>query len=229
MFARYILRTTDLAGARAFYAQVAGPSFWSGAVALASLPERVAALGAPPHWLGVIAAGDAESMTVRVEALSGQRLGPPRGGAGPGPVVLRDPFGAIVALSSEAGGEGRSPVAWHLHASLDHLGAFAAYAGWFGWTADPAVDLGPELGRHQPFRWDGTGPIAGSMADLARRPGVHPQWLFFFPVPDLDGALDRVRSRGGAVLGRTRTARGDLAPCEDAQGAAFGLLESPPA
>jgi hypothetical protein len=65
------------------------------------------------------------------------------------------------------------------------------------------------------------------MANTARWPGVHPHWLFHFPVADLEAALAAVRARGGRALAPNLLPSGDrVVACEDPQGAAFGLLES---
>jgi uncharacterized protein len=51
--------------------------------------------------------------------------------------------------------------------------------------------------------------------------------LFYFRVADVDAAVAKVRARGGTTLEPIRTPSGDrVAPCEDAQGAAFALYES---
>jgi len=55
---------------------------------------------------------------------------------------------------------------------------------------------------------------------------IHPQWLFFFPVLDLEASLSRVQSLGGLALRPIKAPSGDLAaPCDDPQGAAFGLIQ----
>jgi predicted enzyme related to lactoylglutathione lyase len=87
------------------------------------------------------------------------------------------------------------------------------------------VDLGPQ-GRHVMFAWEAGGPTVGSFTDLARRPGIHTQWLYFFEVPDLDRALAATRAAGGLTLEPTTTATGSrLCPCDDPQGGAFGLIQ----
>ena len=227
-FFRYALRTTAMTGARDFYAGVVGAQFWASDVCVTPLPERAAALGTPAHWLGHVGISDVEGTASRVVALGGQRLGPTQRGAdGSLQAVLRDPFGAIVAVSSETIAPGHAPVGWHLHNSQDHERTFALYAALFGWTATDVLDLGPQGGRHQMFAWDESGRSIGSMADLARLPHVHPQWLFFFRVPNIEDALARVRRHGGKELGPTRISTGDIvAPCDDPQGAAFGLFQS---
>jgi uncharacterized protein len=87
-------------------------------------------------------------------------------------------------------------------------------------------DLGPQKGSHQMFAWDESGKTAGSMADTARLPGIHAQWLFFFPVSEIEASLARVRALGGATLEPMQTAHHDwVAPCNDPQGAAFALYQ----
>ena len=67
----------------------------------------------------------------------------------------------------------------------------------------------------------------GGVADIARLPHVHPQWLFFFRTDSLEQSLARVRDLGGLTLPITATPEGNLlAPCDDPQGAAFALFEA---
>jgi predicted enzyme related to lactoylglutathione lyase len=239
-FERYELRTTDLNAARAFYTDVFGLQFWRAELSIVALPERAAAQGAPAHWLGHIGVRDVERTVGEMVALGGQQLGPMhRRGDGSPAAVLRDPFGAVLAISDIAPAlRGRAisisdqtsavhgdAVAWHLSCTRDHERAFAAYAALFGWSATELLDRG-ELGWHQHFAWDESRRTVGSMSDGARLPHVHPQWLFFFPVDDIAAAVARVRAHGGLVVDTMQTASGDLvAPCDDAQGAAFGLYQ----
>jgi predicted enzyme related to lactoylglutathione lyase len=226
-FFRYQLRTTDQDAARAFYTDLLGEHFWGPRLSPAPLPERAIALGARPHWLGHVGVDDVEGTVARVVAAGGQPRGPTQRSADGSPVaILRDPFGALLAVSSEAFAAARSPVAWHLLQTDDEARAFALYAALFGWTALDSLDLGPELGRHQMFAWDDSRETVGSVANGARLPHIHPQWLFFFPVSDLEASLSRVQALGGLALSPIKTPRGDLvAPCDDPQGAAFGLYQ----
>jgi uncharacterized protein len=134
-----------------------------------------------------------------------------------------------ISLSPEADGaadaDGR--VAWHLLSARDEARASEAYADVLGWRPLEAYDLGGDRGRHVEFSCDGTDRAVGSMSDIARRPHVHPQWLYFFPTDDLDAALGRVRALDALPLAATTTADGHrVAPCDDPQGAAFALYET---
>jgi predicted enzyme related to lactoylglutathione lyase len=225
-FFRYELRTRDPDAARVFYAEVLDTEFWnSNSVSASLLPERAAAAGAPPHWLGHIGVRDVEGTVNQMIALGGARLGLMQSGAvDSARAVLRDPFGAVLALGSETLNSHHSPVTWHLHHGQDHQGSFAWYGGLFGWAVRDLVNLGPETG--QMFAWDESGKTIGSMTDQALRPGIHAQWLFFFPVADMERSLAKVCAVGGSTLGAMQTAHHELvAPCNDAQGAAFGLYQ----
>jgi predicted enzyme related to lactoylglutathione lyase len=137
-----------------------------------------------------------------------KRLGPPpadgRDDAG---VVLNDPFGAKLALMPARSTPQTVRVAWHLLSTRDETAAMELYAGILGWTPLDHQDLG-ERGRHVTFSWDGTSRPVGSACDIARRPHVHAQWLFFFPTSDLDASLGRVRELGGLTLPATTTPQG---------------------
>ena len=86
-------------------------------------------------------------------------------------------------------------------------------------------DLG-EHGTHLTFAWDRSERAVGAASDLALDRRVHPQWLYFFPVPDVERARTKISELGGLALPSITTPEGDLvAACDDAQGAAFGLFE----
>jgi predicted enzyme related to lactoylglutathione lyase len=225
-FFLYELRSSDPDAARVFSAEVLGTEFWnSDSVNASRLPEGAAAAGAPSHWLGHIGVRDVEGTVDRIIAFGGARLGPRQSDAGDSArAVLRDPFGAVLALGSDTLNSGHRPVTWHLHHSQDHQVSFAWYGGFFGWAACDLVNLGPET--HQMFAWAESEKTVGSMTDMARRGDIHAQWLFFFPVADIERSLAKVCALGGSTLGAMQTAHHDLvAPCNDPQGAAFALYQ----
>jgi predicted enzyme related to lactoylglutathione lyase len=227
-FCRYELRTTDVDGARAFYRDLFGDDFWTDGIDLGPLPAAAAARGAPASWLGHIGVEDVVPPMYRFLDAGATRLGaPPPNGRDTAGVVLRDPFGAIFALTpAQATGRAAGGVSWHRLAPRVEERAFGLYADILGWTALDRHDLG-ERGRHVTFAWDGASRPVGSASDVARRPHVHAQWLLFFPTPDLERSLARVRDLGGLPLPPTTTAEGDrVAACDDPQGAAFGLCQN---
>ena len=229
-FSRYELQTTDPVAAEGFYARVLGEAFFRGSVSVAMLPERAAARGAPAHWLGAIGPVDVERAVAEMVARGAAQLGPTHTTAdGASRARLRDPYGAILAVSAGEGDSGPSPVAWHLHHGPAPREARSLYASLFGWT--PAESSTPDSAGEggDPFAWDALGAPVGSLASTVGRPHIHPQWLFFFSVADLGAATSAVQEAGGRVLQQTERANGDLvAPCVDPQGAAFGLHQKAP-
>jgi predicted enzyme related to lactoylglutathione lyase len=215
-FTRFELRTREPAAAETFYRELLGHA-GDGVV---SLPPTAAVRGAPAHWLGVIdvaAIGGSEAAAARFVAHGAVRLA-----SSDGRIVLRDPGGAIVALG-DAPGASRADVALHLLHAPNVTSAATVYSELFGWALTGELDLGP-LGRLAQFAWRTGEPNTGAVAQI-RSPSVHPHWLFCFHVSALDRTLSLLRARGGCAIGPMQLPDGaQLAACEDAQGAAFGLL-----
>lgn len=225
-FCHYELRTTDMQAARAFYRDLLGDRVWHDGLSVHELPSP-ATPARPPHWLGHIGVADLAGATRRFVESGAAQLGPTRGVGGDTHAILRDPFGAIVALRPTSPGPGPHCVRWHLLNAADEVRAFGWYAGLCGWSPLPSLDTGSETGRHLTFTWDETTEVRGSVSNLARLPHVHPHWLFFFATEDLEESLARVRIHGGLTLPVVATAQGNLvAACEDPQGAAFGLHQA---
>lgn len=228
-FYRFHLRTRDAEEARAFYASALGRH----RLHIVQLHEQAVARGAPPHWLGMIEVGDVESTLARFTERGAMALSPvwkdPQGLEG---ATLRDPGGAVVGLAKPpAGMSGDSDagvVGYTLNTS-DVERAKATYAELFGWELAAPRDLG-ELGVVHPFAWAPGAPPAGVMIDIDGRPGVHPHWLFHFGVPAIDRAIEAIEANGGKVIGPVTLPSGErIAVCDDPQGAAFAIQESPTA
>lgn len=228
-FFHYHLRTNDVAAARAFYAAVLGRRDAD----IVQHDERAVARGAPPHWLGYLDVGEVDAAAAAFGARGATALGPkwvnPQGLEA---AVVRDPGGAIVALAKPApaplpgnAGGSHPDVAWHLLNTANVERAKANYGELLGWEFKEPLDLGGH-GVFHPFAWQPGGAAAGSMSDIAERPGVHPHWLFHFRVEALGPALETVRAGGGSIIGPFVLPSGDrVAVCDDPQGAAFALFE----
>lgn len=221
-FSFYVLRTTDISAAAAFYDAVLGQR----GDGIVLLHEAAIVRGARPHWLGQIAVrelGGAELMAERFIARGATRLGPPAGISDW--VVLRDPGGAVVAVTNSVV-ESSARVVWHQLNTRQPSTAAGNYSALFGWSFTETLDFGG-LGRHQPFAFGTHEASAGAISDVEGRPEVHAHWLFFFAVPSLDTAVERARALGGAVIGPLELPSGArIAVCDDPQGAAFGLVGS---
>ena len=245
-FCWYELRTTDVGAARRFYASVLEPG---GAAQpcpgdrrcerrlhgeITQLPERAAAQGAPSHWLGHIGVADVDEAARRLVAHGAVQLGPTRRAADrPASAILRDPLGAIVALSERPFSDTTTGIHWHELYSQDPEREAAIYGELFGLHKTQVLELGGEFGAYQMFRWDSAGPSRGGMLSIARLPHVHPQWLYYFGVQDLDGAVSRARAGGATLINGPLVIPGvrRIATFDDPQGASFALQESaaPPA
>lgn len=234
-FTWYELRTTAVDAALAFYAEVAGwevegTRFLRRGVPVAEvtdLPERARALGAPPHWLGHLGVGDVDACVQGLIALGAQPLGPTRDRDGLRSAPIRDPLGAVLAISAREAPPSVEAVGWHDLETTDRERAWEIYAPRFGWTATDAIELGPPIGAYQLFAWGG--PSAGAMANTALQPHVHTHWLFYFLVDDLERAHAAVTARNGAIVAAARALPDGrrLTYCEDDRGAAFGLCQLP--
>jgi predicted enzyme related to lactoylglutathione lyase len=141
-------------------------------------------------------------------------------------VSVRDPFGAVMGLTSREPLSSDGPVVWRDLNVLDQEPAFAAYSARFGWERGKSFELESSLGLYQEFCYEGDSP-AGGMLSSARVPGIHPHWLYYFGVRDLDAAAAEVSARGGTVVAMRIPAPGGARSvvCEDPQGAAFALRE----
>jgi len=237
MFFRYSLRTADLGAAIAFYRDAIGLRLHDSAVvgtadgsALEAwtLHERARAMGAPPHWLGHLAVDDVEAMATRLVSLGAERLGPTIEAAGATYATLRDPLGAVISVRAEANKPNDQPVAWHQLHTRDAETAWAMYTDLFGWVHKDTLDVPDPVGGHRLFSWSKEGVPIGSVANTGRWPGVHPHWLFHFPVADIEAATSRVRTGGGNARDIATLKSGvKISVCEDPQGAAFGLISIP--
>lgn len=219
-FDRWVLRTTDVDAARAFYGTLFGD-----AGEVAPLPAEALARGARPHWLGHLGVGDVEATAEAFLARGATRLGAVRAEARGRVVTLRDPGGAVVALHPRVPMPLRNDVVLCALNTPDLARTSEAYCALFGWQRQASIALG-EHGTLHTFSYESGGARVGSFADTAGRPGVHPHWLFHFRVPSLATAIAYVREAGGLVLDPIALPDGGrVAVCDDPQGAAFALRE----
>jgi uncharacterized protein len=223
-FCRFELRTTDASAARAFYARLFGHDralIWP-------LHEQALARGARPHWLGHLGGGELEQAIATLLERGAVRLGPVRPTSDGGEThILRDPGGALVALLTVPASSPACDVnvVWHVLNTNAAAQAAQNYCELFGWQLTQRFELAGQ-GAYQQFAWHTGGPSVGAIADIESRPGVHPHWLFFFEVDELEPAISTTRAAGGLALEPIVLPSGDrVCVCDDPQGAAFGLLE----
>lgn len=223
-FCRYVLRTTDAADAVAFYTSVLGGA-GDGVV---DLPAAAAARGAPAHWMGYIGLETnraVQAMTAAWLADGATRLGPPRTD---GTALLRDGGGAVVGLMATPNTPSRAGVTWHQLLTPAPDANASAYASRFSW--DVADALVAASTTHRLLSWGDPLVPCGWVTDTTLIPGAHPHWLYYFGVEDVAASTALVRDLGGTVAGLYTLPDGRrVAPCEDRQRAAFGLIDRAPA
>ena len=180
------------------------------------LPEEARAAGTPPHWLGYVSTPDTDATVEQAKGLGGQVLMEPMSVPEVGRMaVLRDPPG-------REGPAGVGEFSWHELTTSDHEAGFDFYSALFGWEKTTAMEMG-EQGTYQMY---GIGEHElGGMYNLHAEIPASPHWLLYVTVPDLDAAIETLKSLGGQVLnGPMDVPDGDrVAQCMDPQGASFAL------
>lgn len=232
MFVRYSLRTHDLDAARRFYAsalELELPHGASDSTSLEawSLHERARAAGAPSHWLGHLGVDDLAGSVAAFVEKGASPLGPTVSSpSGASWATLRDPDGAVVALRTPRVTPIDRPFVWHQLHTRDAASSWSHYESLAGLRDAGTLAATDVEGGHRRFSWaEGDGVAVGSIGNTGRWPGVHPHWLFYFPVTDLDRCVARVREHGGKVVANAALDDGiALAVADDPQGAAFGLF-----
>jgi predicted enzyme related to lactoylglutathione lyase len=245
-FVWYELTTTDMAAAKAFYADVVGwgtrdasmpglpyTVFTAGEASvsgLMNLPQDARKSGERPSWIGYVGVNDVDATADRVKHLGGAVHVQPQDILNISRFsVVADPQMATLALfkwqqppAQEQPIHLRTPgrVGWHELFAADWEKAWPFYSELFGWQKAEA-ETGA-TGTYQLFSAGGE-----TIGGMVTKPPVMPVpfWLYYFNVGDIDAAVTRVKARGGQVLsGPTRMPEGHLiVQCTDPQGAVFAL------
>jgi predicted enzyme related to lactoylglutathione lyase len=248
-FAWVDLRTTDLADARRFYAELFGWSYAGadtggrGAYTAASLAgdavaglkplaEEQSAQGVAPFWLNYVAIESADAAAGRARELGGAVHAEPFD-TGAGRVsVIADPTGARLCLWESGEGIGACRVndpgclTWNELSTNDLATAVEFYSALFGWRIEPTG-----TGGAPPYWTIGHGGAArsrnGGLRELDReQEGAAPHWMPYFTVASLDEALARASSGGGSVpMGPFDLPGGRIAIVRDPQRALFGIFD----
>jgi predicted enzyme related to lactoylglutathione lyase len=243
----YELMTSDPEAARKFYGDVVGWGtqesgtegyrvFTVGegrAVAgLMELPQHLRAENVPPHWIGYIAVDDVDDAVDEIQEEEGTVHRAPF--EIPGVIrlaVVADPQGAAFVVAkglmpappSELPQGTPGTVGWHELYAEDAEEVFDFYESLFGWTKTEAMDMGP-AGVYQMFATGGSTTVGGMMDKPEQMP--RPAWLYYFNVPALDAAIERLNVGGGHVIVGPIEVPGGLWIVQgtDPQGAHFALV-----
>ncbi|KPF46915.1 VOC family protein [Rhizobium sp. AAP43] len=246
------LITPDTSAAKAFYATLLGwepspinmghytyttmavPGFPFGVAGIMGLTDEMKGWGVRPHWTGYIEVDDVDAMAWDFEAEGGVICRPPADIPGVARfAVVADPQGAIVCImapdkedrQSATWPDPGSPgtVGWNELMAGDWAAVWDFYAARFGWEKDMAVDM-DAMGIYQTFKC-GNQAIGGMMTRQPDMPIPMTHWAYYFVVPAIDAAADKVKALGGQVLMEPHPVPGGawIAACQDPQGAYFNL------
>jgi uncharacterized protein len=242
-FAWYELLTTDMAAARSFYGSVLGWTardaatskfaysvFNAGDAPVCGLMElslEGRKMGATPRWVGYVDVDNLDLTVDRLRQLGGAVYVPPTKTNIGRIAIVADPQKATFALAqglkhdlppSEAVELGR--VGWHELLAGEWRAAFAFYHELFGWQRTQSG-----VGSLESYQLLSAGDrtIGGMFTKLPIAP--IPFWLYYFNVPDIAVATDRVMASGGrTVQGPNQLPDvGWIAWCVDPLGAMFAL------
>ncbi|EZP72719.1 Glyoxalase [Sphingomonas paucimobilis] len=205
------------------------------------IPAEARDCGMTPWWGGYIGSADVDADARRLAEAGGSVKRAPEDIPGVGRfAVMGDPGGAVFMLlkgSSPDGMDAAPPMAnghvgWHELYSGDFDKDLAFYTSQFGWGRGQAMDMG-EMGSYQLFSMSGATGFDQMSGGMMPRPKEMPEpaWLFYFAVPDIDAALEKVKAGGGTVLNGPVEVPGGawIIQATDPQGAMFALVGMRPA
>jgi predicted enzyme related to lactoylglutathione lyase len=240
------LLTTDPDAAQSFYGDVVGWNAKSSGMPgmdyrllsagdgeVAGLMKMPDGMGNGPTWLGYIGVDDVDDSVARIERAGGTthmaattmpgvgRMAMVADPQGVSFYVMRGEGDAPSTAFSEPGERSIGHVVWCELSAPDPDKALAFYREQFGWGQEGGMPMG-ELGE---YRFLQAGDV-GFGALMGVVPGGAPGWQFYFHVPDIDAAAERIGSGGGTVVQEAmEIPGGDYAlVARDPQGAGFGLV-----
>jgi uncharacterized protein len=244
-FIWYVLTTTDVQAAKAFYAAVMGwgtrdtsmagipyTVFTAGEASVSGMMELAKGatkMGERPMWIGYVCVDDVDATVDRIKHRGGVVHVPPQDVLNVSRFsIVSDPQMASLALFKwQSPGQGQSDlrtqgcVAWHELLAADWEKAWDFYSELFGWQkAETNISA---VGTFQQFSVGGQ-TIGGMMN---KPPSVPvPFWLYYFNVGDIDAAVKRVKAGSGQVLSGPIEVPGHnwIAQCADPHGALFALV-----
>jgi hypothetical protein len=243
----YELMTTDTGAAETFYRNVIG---WSAApfegapnpytifkrsnnedMGVAGLMKRPEGMNMPPFWSMYVAVPKLEDAVAQIKRLGGSELSPVIDVPTVGRMqMLKDPQGAAFYIIQPAPREERpekepevGEASWHELMTTDAPAAMKFYSEVFGWQPSETMDMGA-MGKYHMFNRP-HGMIGGMMNKPPDMAQVPPHWMIYFRVPDINAAVERVKSNGGKILnGPMEVPGGDwVVNAMDPQGAAFSM------
>ncbi|MBY5440992.1 VOC family protein [Rhizobium leguminosarum] len=243
------LMTPDTSAAAKFYSSVVGwttsemkmdgmPTYTIfeangiGVAGLMEFPAELEGKGIPPNWTGYVDVDDVDQSAKDFAANGGSVRRPPEDIPTIGRfAVVADPHGAVLCIMTPAPMDKPMPelavdapgnIGWRELYAGNGEEALAFYSKRFGWTKDSEFDMGP-MGVYYLFAHNGK-QIGGMMTKPENI--QMPFWCYYFIVPTLDAAIERVTSGGGKVVHGPMEVPGGswIIQATDPQGAFFCLV-----
>ncbi len=248
LFVWYEHLTRDVQAAIAFYSEVIGWKtqpfgelgdyiMWVGSQGplggVMRLPDEVAKMGAPPHWMAHVRVEDVDATAALSKKLGGKVCKEPTDLPTVGRfAVIADPQGAPIAIFKPNGAmtlhdtSKDGEFCWNELMTSDSAGALKFYSEIFGWKLLEAKEMGP-MGTYRVF---GVGEKRlGGMMTTPKGAPMPPMWIYYASTSDLDAAIGRATKNGGKVMNGPMDVPGGgrIAQLVDAQGAVFALHQAP--
>lgn len=241
-FVWYELMTSDVEGAKKFYAPITSWStqpfdqsytLWTtGGTPFAGIHQlgpTERAQGIPPNWMPYVESNNVAE-TVRLASSLGARIieGPrdiPNVGTF---AVIQDPqsavFGVLDSKGRRRAWDGTPVVgrfSWHELMTTDLPRAFEFYKRLFGWEKTGEMDMG---GGNTYLMYGKGQPFGGMFARPPEMAGMHPFWLSYIHVKDVNKAFATAKKNGAYVQRPPMEIPGGMiAILGDPQGAAFAV------
>jgi predicted enzyme related to lactoylglutathione lyase len=216
-------------GAPMHYQMIDAPNAHIGG--LMQLTDEMRKKGAHPTWLFYIGVEDVDATVEKVEAAGGALLMPAFDIPNVGRIaMIADPQGnplyvmrgAMDQASTVFERTGMGKCNWNELATSDPDAGNAFYAKVFGWKYPEKMAL-PGGGDYVFVEVAGSGVRIGATMKVAT--GSRPGWGFYFRVPNIGAAIEKVNKGGGKVLrGPMAVPGGDqVIVALDPEGVPFGL------
>jgi uncharacterized protein len=199
------------------------------------LTDEMISNGARPMWLGYLGVDNVDDTVRKVVAAGGKVLLPAWDIPDVGRLgMVTDPQGipfyvmrgASDHASTAFGRMAMGHVSWNELLTPDQDAALAFYGDLFGMSRSGTMPMGA-LGDYTFLQHDGVG--IGAM--MTNPPGGSPPgWGFYFRVPDIEAAKDKVIKGGGRITqGPMEVPGGEMVlSAIDPHGASFGLVAPRP-
>ena len=245
----YELITTDVAAAKTFYGDIVGWTATDFPTSAGGMPYTILNYGETgvgglmplpegmqtgPGWFAYFHVDDVDAKVAETERAGGQTHMPATDLPGVGRIAMvSDPQGIVFYLmapdpsmgdqestSFSASLPGRC--SWNELVTSDQKAALPFYSALLGWTSTEAMPMG-EMGD---YTFVDCGDVRlGAMMDRAS-PEQPLKWTFYFAIPDVDAAVDKVKGHGGTViLGPMDVPGGQrIILAVDPQGASVGFV-----